>query len=99
VLDNQPIDDLEIRFLVDDIERVCEIGMRPLTDASGAVTGAVGYLSDVTYRAQIHRELEVKASIDTLTSCLNRAASLELVKTMTATPHPVAPLRETTDDS
>jgi diguanylate cyclase (GGDEF)-like protein/PAS domain S-box-containing protein len=86
VLANQPVDDLEIRFVVDDTERVCEIGMRPLTDATGAVTGAVGYLSDVTDRAQIYRDLEVKASVDTLTSCLNRAASLELVKTMTAAP-------------
>jgi diguanylate cyclase (GGDEF)-like protein/PAS domain S-box-containing protein len=86
VLANQPVDDLEIRFVVDGTERVCEIGMRALTDATDEVIGAVGYLSDVTYRAQIHHELEVRASIDTLTSCLNRAASLELVKTMTAAP-------------
>ncbi len=86
VLVNQPVDDLEIRFVVNDTERIYEIGMRPLTDATGAVTGAVGYLSDVTYRAQIHRELEVKASVDTLTSCFNRSVSLELIKTMTAAP-------------
>jgi len=86
VLADQPVDDLEIRFMVDNTERVCEIGMRPLTDATGARIGAVGYLSDVTYRAQIQRELEIKASVDPLTSCLNRAASLELVKTMTAAP-------------
>jgi diguanylate cyclase (GGDEF)-like protein/PAS domain S-box-containing protein len=86
VLANQPVDDLEIRFLATGTERVCEIGMRPLTDSTGEVTGAVGYLSDVTYRAQLYRELEVKASIDKLTSCLNREASIQLVETMTAAP-------------
>jgi diguanylate cyclase (GGDEF)-like protein/PAS domain S-box-containing protein len=84
VLANRPVDDLEIKVVVNGIERICEIGMRPLTDSTDAVIGAVGYLSDVTYRAQIQRELEVKASVDALTSCLNRAASLEFIKTMTA---------------
>jgi diguanylate cyclase (GGDEF)-like protein/PAS domain S-box-containing protein len=86
VLANQPVDDLEIRLAVTDTERVCEIGMRPLTDASGVVTGAVGYLSDVTDRARLHHELELKASVDKLTSCLNREASLVLVETMTTAP-------------
>jgi GGDEF domain-containing protein len=57
-----------------------------LTDAAGVVTGAVGWLSDVTDRAQLHRELEVRASVDKLTSCLNREASLKLVEQMTAAP-------------
>ena len=57
-----------------------------LTDAAGVVTGAVGWLSDVTDRAQLHHELEVKASVDKLTSCLNREASLDLVERMTAAP-------------
>jgi diguanylate cyclase (GGDEF)-like protein len=86
VLANQPVDDLEIRLAVTDTERVCEMGMRPLTDATGVVTGAVGYLSDVSDRARLHRELELKASVDKLTSCLNRDASLELVETMTTAP-------------
>ncbi len=86
VLANQPVDELEIRLAVRDTERVCEMDMRPLTDATGVVTGAVGYLSDVTDRARLHRELELKASVDKLTSCLNRDASLELVETMTTAP-------------
>ena len=83
-LANQPVDDLEIRLVVTNTQRVCEMSMRPLTDATGVVTGAVGYLSDVTDRAQLHRQLEVRASVDKLTSCLNREASLELVEAMTA---------------
>ena len=62
------------------------LSMRTLSDASGVVSGAVGCLSDVTDRAQLHRELEVKASVDELTSCLNREASLELVEQMTTVP-------------
>ena len=85
-LANQPVDDLEIRLMVTNTQRVCEMSMRPLTNATGVVTGAVGYLSDVTDRAQLHRELEIKASVDKLTSCLNREASLELVEAMTTAP-------------
>jgi diguanylate cyclase (GGDEF)-like protein len=68
-----------------DRERVCLLGLRTLTDSTGVVSGAVGCLSDVTERAQLRRELEVRASTDALTSCLNRAATLELVdRTLTA---------------
>lgn len=56
-LADQPVDDLELRLVVTNTQRVCEMSMRPLTDATGEVTGAVGYLSDVTDRAQLHREL------------------------------------------
>jgi len=65
-------------------ERVCLLSLRALTDSNGVVTGAVGCLSDVTDRAQLRRELEVRASVDDLTSCLNRAASLELLARTTA---------------
>jgi diguanylate cyclase (GGDEF)-like protein len=69
----------------EDRERVCLLGLRTLTDSSGVVSGAVGCLSDVTERAQLRRELEVRASTDALTSCLNRAATLELVgRTLTS---------------
>ena len=67
---------------------MCALSLRALTDTSGVVTGAVGCLSDVTDRAQLHRELEVKASVDKLTSCLNRDASLELIERMTSAPRP-----------
>jgi diguanylate cyclase (GGDEF)-like protein/PAS domain S-box-containing protein len=92
VLANQSVDDVEMRFRspatlaapASGSERVCALSMRTLSDASGAVSGAVGCLSDVTDRAQLHRELEVKASVDALTSCLNREASLELIEQMTS---------------
>jgi diguanylate cyclase (GGDEF)-like protein/PAS domain S-box-containing protein len=90
VLADQAVDDIEIRLrltkteAVVDGERVCLLSLRTLTDSAGIVTGAVGCLSDVTDRVQLRRELEVRASVDELTSCLNRAASLELLGRTTA---------------
>jgi diguanylate cyclase (GGDEF)-like protein/PAS domain S-box-containing protein len=70
----------------EDRERVCLLGLRTLTDSTGVVSGAVGCLSDVTERVQLRRELEVRASTDALTSCLNRAATLELMDRTLAAP-------------
>ena len=83
----QSVDGVEIRLSVPTGEsppvaiqdRVCLLSLRPLTDGSGVVSGAVGCLSDVTDRARLHEELQIKASIDELTSCFNRAATIELV--------------------
>jgi len=94
VLSGQLVDDLEMCFSFPSpnsshaagAERICDLSLRPLTDATGAVTGAVGCLSDVTDRVQLRRELEVRASIDKLTSCLNRDASLQLLERTTAAP-------------
>jgi diguanylate cyclase (GGDEF)-like protein/PAS domain S-box-containing protein len=90
VLGGQPVDDLELRFCFSAEqrggERICELSLRPLTDTVGIVTGAVGCLSDVTDRVQLRRELEVRASVDRLTSCLNRDASLQLLERMTSGP-------------
>jgi diguanylate cyclase (GGDEF)-like protein len=90
-LTDRPVGDIELRLRVpsEDLsedpaveqyeERVCLLGLRTLTDSVGVVSGAVGCVSDITERAQLRQELEVRASIDALTSCLNRAATLELV--------------------
>lgn len=85
---DRPVEDVEIRLRLPagDEERVCLLGLRTLTDSTGVVSGAVGCLSDVTERAQLRRELEVRASVDALTSCLNRAATLELVDRTVSAP-------------
>ena len=68
-------------------ERVCLLSLRPLTDGTGVVSGAVGCLSDVTEQAALHQELELRASVDELTSCLNRATTIELLdRTTNASP-------------
>jgi diguanylate cyclase (GGDEF)-like protein len=95
---DRPVEDVELRLRLpagtdrddDDRdgaeERVCLLGLRTLTDSTGVVSGAVGCLSDITERAQLRRELEVRASVDALTSCLNRAATLELVDRTVSAP-------------
>jgi diguanylate cyclase (GGDEF)-like protein/PAS domain S-box-containing protein len=83
----ESVDGVEIRLRVPTGEsppvatqdRVCLLGLRPLTDGAGVVNGAVGCLSDVTDRALLHQELEIRAAIDELTSCFNRSATIELV--------------------
>ena len=83
----ESVDGVEIRLRVPTGEspsagmqdRVCLLGLRPLTDGAGVVSGAVGCLSDVTDRALLHQELQVKAAVDQLTQCFNRAATIELV--------------------
>jgi len=83
----QAVDGVEIRLRVPTGEsppvatqdRVCLLSLRPLTDGAGVVNGAVGCLSDVTDRALLHQELEIRAAIDELTSCFNRSATIELV--------------------
>lgn len=59
--------------------RVCLLSLRPLTDMADTVGGAVGCLSDVTERAHLHEELEIKAAVDQLTACMNRSATLSLL--------------------
>jgi diguanylate cyclase (GGDEF)-like protein/PAS domain S-box-containing protein len=85
-LTDQTVDDLEVRFEVsgtanDDLSaRVCLLSLRSLTDNTGVVTGAIGCLSDVTDSAHLRHELQIRATVDALTGCLNRAATLELLE-------------------
>jgi diguanylate cyclase (GGDEF)-like protein/PAS domain S-box-containing protein len=92
VLGGQSVDDVEIHLRRADgdpsgagLDRVCSLSMRSLTDADGAVTGAVGCLSDVSERVQLRRGLWKKASVDKLTSCPNREASFRALDRMCAT--------------
>jgi diguanylate cyclase (GGDEF)-like protein/PAS domain S-box-containing protein len=94
-LADRPVQDIEFRIRPQPEEvppaealeeRVCLLSLRTLTDSSGVVSGAVGCLSDVTERAELRRELEVRASTDALTSCLNRAATLEVVQQTVTVP-------------
>jgi diguanylate cyclase (GGDEF)-like protein len=107
-LADQPVEDIELRLLLPcdgesdgtGEERVCLLGLRTLTDSSGVVSGAVGCLSDVTEGAQLRRELEIRASVDALTMCLNRAATLELVgRTMTRLTSPASLTSSTSSTS
>jgi diguanylate cyclase (GGDEF)-like protein/PAS domain S-box-containing protein len=82
---DRPVDNLELRFKVKTPHpdfastRVCQISLRALTDLNGSVTGAIGSLSDVTDSVELRRELQLRASTDGLTGCLNRTAVFELI--------------------
>jgi diguanylate cyclase (GGDEF)-like protein/PAS domain S-box-containing protein len=78
VFADEPVDDIELRVRTP-LSRVCLLSLRALTDGDGTVNGAIGCLSDVTPQVSLRRELEIRASVDTLTSCLNRRATLELL--------------------
>ena len=84
VLADETVDDIDIRIELGGAarestpaERVCVLAMRPLTDSNGDVSGAIGCISDITDRVQLRRQLEIRASVDALTTCLNRATTLE----------------------
>jgi diguanylate cyclase (GGDEF)-like protein/PAS domain S-box-containing protein len=57
--------------------RVCEVGIRALTDDNGGVAGALVCVDDVTARLRDRAELEMRATYDDLTGCRNRASILE----------------------
>jgi diguanylate cyclase (GGDEF)-like protein len=85
VLADELVDDLELRFQIstDGDEtgtRVCLLSLRSLTDSTEVVTGAIGCVSDVTDSVRLRRELQIRASVDALTGCLNRSATLELLE-------------------
>jgi diguanylate cyclase (GGDEF)-like protein/PAS domain S-box-containing protein len=84
VLSDQAVDDVELRFVRSSEDakyeaRVCVLSMRPLTDWTGEVTGAVGCVSDVTAQVELRRQLETRANTDELTSCLSRPRILEVL--------------------
>src|ERR1700722_1840944 len=94
VFDDEAVDDIELRFLRHvgdnpDNERVCAVSMRPLTDWSGDVTGAVGCVSDVTAQVDLRRQLESRANFDELTSCLSRAKILDVLTAVLASPEEI----------
>ena len=93
VLAGNEVDDLELRFGVSVAHpelartRVCQMSLRPLTQGTSVVTGAIGCLTDVTDQVELRRELEKRASTDALTGCLNRAAVFELLERSLRSPN------------
>lgn len=85
VLGDEAVDDVEFRYLPHDDRRrnsprVCHLSLRPLTDDTGTVSGAIGCVSDVTESVELRRELELRAAVDGLTGCLNRQSTMDLLE-------------------
>jgi diguanylate cyclase (GGDEF)-like protein/PAS domain S-box-containing protein len=88
VLADQEVDDIDIHLSIPTgpaaspaAARVGVLALRSLTDDGGRVTGAIGCLSDITERVHLQQELQIRASTDGLTTCLNRSTTLELLET------------------
>ncbi len=84
VLNDRHVDELELHIVrpIGDTgtdDRFCVVSMRPLTDATDRIAGAVGCVSDVTEQVRLRRQLERRANFDGLTSCLNRSAILDVL--------------------
>ena len=76
----------ELRFASACSEHVqtCRVVLRPLTDSTMRTIGAVGCVDDVTESVAMRRELEDRATYDSLTGCHNRQAVLaELDRNLT----------------
>ena len=54
--------------------RVCHVALRALTTDTDRVTGAICSISDVTRASTLRNELAVRATVDSLTGCHNRAS-------------------------
>ena len=54
--------------------RHCTMSMRSLTNDTGAITGAIVCVSDVSDQVRMTAELERRATFDALTGCFNRVS-------------------------
>ena len=64
--------------------RRCALHLRALTDADGAVTGAIICVSDVTESAGTRDGMHLRASFDVLTRCHNQASAMNALEALLA---------------
>jgi diguanylate cyclase (GGDEF)-like protein len=81
--------DIEVRIAAADAPgtkgvRQCTLSIRTLADEDGQTVGAVACLVDVTESVRMRDELRMQATFDTLTTCYNRASTMEALSKMLA---------------
>ena len=82
--------DIEVRLVTSDDHgskdvHQCTMSLRALTTDTGAVTGAIACVADVTESVRIREELRIRATFDQVTQCHNRASTMDgLEKALTA---------------
>jgi diguanylate cyclase (GGDEF)-like protein/PAS domain S-box-containing protein len=92
VLQHGEAGDIEIRLqsMCGVTNRSCQMNVRPLGESSGIVIGAIACVSDVTESVRLRDELQVRATHDDLTGCLNRASTLRHLELLLQTNDDVA---------
>ena len=60
--------------------RYCRLSLRPLYNEWGGLSGLTGCVEDITATVRRSRALEVQATTDPLTGCLNRSATLTQIQ-------------------
>lgn len=91
VLRGERVNDIEVMLVRrDTVERghdaqFCRFSLRALSNAEGAVNGAIGCVHDVTDSVVLRQSLELRASTDELTGCLNRSAVEVLLRQLVGT--------------
>jgi diguanylate cyclase (GGDEF)-like protein/PAS domain S-box-containing protein len=89
--------DIEVRLGTSDAHgtkdvRQCTMSLRSLTAESGAVTGAIVCVADITDSVRIREELRIRATFDDVTGCHNRASTMEALEgALAATSDEAAP--------
>jgi diguanylate cyclase (GGDEF)-like protein/PAS domain S-box-containing protein len=74
--------DIEVRLAAVDEDghkelRQCTMSLRVLTADDGSVTGAIACVADVTESVRTREELRLRATVDQITQCHNRASTME----------------------
>jgi diguanylate cyclase (GGDEF)-like protein/PAS domain S-box-containing protein len=81
--------DVDIEMHIDRLDgggrRRCTLAMRALVNGDGAVIGGVACLADITDAARMRAELEERATVDSLTGCLNRASVISTLSALLET--------------
>jgi len=82
--------EVELRLPESDELRCCTMGLRALSDESGAVCGAIACVADVTDSVRLREELKKRATFDALTGCHNRASVMAALANNIAAAKPQA---------
>lgn len=81
--------DVDIEIYINRLDgggrRLCTLAMRALVNSDGAVIGGVACLADITDDARMRAELEERATVDSLTGCLNRSSVIAALAAMLTT--------------
>ncbi len=80
--------EIEIQLEIDGRRRVCNVRLRSLTEAQGAISGAIMAVADITESAAMRKELHVRATFDSLTGCHNRESTMTALEQCLRDPAP-----------